>query len=103
VTPDATGATTPPDGPTDRSDGRVLPIVPDSRQRLPGRGAWLHRDRRCAELAQRRRAYARALRVPGPVDPTPVLEYLTAADGSTASTTSTTTTSQITSAKPQES
>ena len=37
---------------------------------LPGRGAWLHRDPECVELAERRRAFARALRVPGPVDPT---------------------------------
>ncbi|MFP5320515.1 MAG: YlxR family protein [Acidimicrobiia bacterium] len=36
---------------------------------LPGRGAWLCRATlsRCAELAQRRKAFDRALR--GPVDP----------------------------------
>jgi len=47
-------------------------VVPDPRRRMAGRGAWLHPDQRCAELAVRRRAYPRALRVPGPVDPTPV-------------------------------
>ena len=51
-------------------------IVPDPRRCIPGRGAWLHPDQRCVELAERRRAFARALRVPGPVDPTPVGEYV---------------------------
>jgi predicted RNA-binding protein YlxR (DUF448 family) len=51
-------------------------VLPDPRRRIPGRGAWLHPDRRCVELAERRRAFARALRVPGPVDPTPVVEYV---------------------------
>jgi predicted RNA-binding protein YlxR (DUF448 family) len=51
-------------------------VVPDLRRRIPGRGAWLHPDQRCVELAERRRAFARALRVPGPIDPTPVCEYL---------------------------
>jgi predicted RNA-binding protein YlxR (DUF448 family) len=54
----------------------ALPVVPDPRHRAPGRGAWLHRDPGCVELAQRRRAFARALRVPGPLDPTPVREYV---------------------------
>jgi uncharacterized protein len=51
-------------------------VVPDPRRRIPGRGAWLHPDPRCVELAGRRRAFARALHVPGPVDPTPVGEYV---------------------------
>jgi predicted RNA-binding protein YlxR (DUF448 family) len=46
----------------------VVRVVPDLDRSAPGRGAWLHRDGQCAELAQRRRAYARALKVPGPVD-----------------------------------
>jgi uncharacterized protein len=36
----------------------------------------LHRDPECVELAQRRRAFARALRVPDALDPTPVREYV---------------------------
>jgi predicted RNA-binding protein YlxR (DUF448 family) len=36
----------------------------------------VHRNLECVELAQRRRAFGRALRVPGPVDPTPVCEYV---------------------------
>jgi predicted RNA-binding protein YlxR (DUF448 family) len=54
----------------------VRPIVPDPRRRSVGRGAWLHPDQRCVDLAVRRRAFARALHVPGPVDPTAVCEYV---------------------------
>lgn len=46
-------------------DGRV---VVDGSRRLGGRGAWLHPDLRCLTEAQRRRAFPRALRVPGPLD-----------------------------------
>jgi len=49
---------------------RVLVAEPDERRRLPGRGAWLHPSRDCLDLAVRRRAFARALRVPGPLDTT---------------------------------
>jgi hypothetical protein len=51
-------------------------VVPDPRRRAPGRGAWLHRDPRCVALAERRRAFARALRVVGALDPAPVREYV---------------------------
>ncbi len=37
-------------------------LVPDPRARLAGRGAWLHPDPACLDLAVRRRAFARALR-----------------------------------------
>jgi uncharacterized protein len=49
---------------------RVLVAEPDERRRLPGRGAWLHPSPDCLDLAVRRRAFARALRVPGPLDTT---------------------------------
>ncbi len=42
--------------------------VADERRRLPGRGAWLHPVPDCLAKAERRRAFARALRVPGPLD-----------------------------------
>jgi predicted RNA-binding protein YlxR (DUF448 family) len=58
----------------------ALPVVPDPRRRIPGRGAWLHPDRRCVELAERRRAFARALHVSGAVDPAPVSEYVAQVD-----------------------
>jgi uncharacterized protein len=55
-----------------RSDGESQSsdciIVPDVEHRLPGRGAWLHLDRNCLHNAERRRAFGRALRVPGAID-----------------------------------
>jgi predicted RNA-binding protein YlxR (DUF448 family) len=51
-------------------------VIPDPRRRAPGRGAWLHRDPGCVELAERRRAFGRALRVTGSLDPAPVREYV---------------------------
>ncbi|GAB2626997.1 hypothetical protein GCM10027168_68390 [Streptomyces capparidis] len=41
--------------------------VPDPRGTLPGRGAYLHPDEACLDLAVRRRALPRALRVQGPL------------------------------------
>ena len=40
-------------------------VVVDDRQVKPGRGAYLHGCVACLDLAVRRRAAARALRVPG--------------------------------------
>jgi predicted RNA-binding protein YlxR (DUF448 family) len=51
-------------------------VVVDERKALPGRGAWLHPDRACLDLATRRRAVPRALRVVGPLDLGPVRDYL---------------------------
>ena len=47
-------------------EGRLI-AVPDPAAVRPGRGAWLHRDRGCVELAERRKAAGRALRLSGPV------------------------------------
>lgn len=49
-------------------------LVVDERRRMPGRGAWLHPDQRCLELAVRRRALGRALRSAGPLG-TEVVEH----------------------------
>ncbi len=43
-------------------------LVPDPARRLPGRGASVHPDLRCVDLAEKRRAFPRALRLPGPLD-----------------------------------
>ncbi|MCG5211750.1 YlxR family protein [Streptosporangium sp. KLBMP 9127] len=51
-------------------------IVPDLRGRLPGRGASLHRNLGCLELAERRRALPRAFRVAGTLDVTRVRAHL---------------------------
>ena len=53
-------------------------IVPDPQARLPGRGAYLHPRQECFELAQRRRAFSRALRLPGPLGTGRLAEYLAA-------------------------
>ena len=45
--------------------GAGLEVVPDPAGRAPGRGAHLHPTAECLELALRRRAFPRALRVPG--------------------------------------
>lgn len=62
----------------ENNDDEVAPrVVPDPHRRLPGRGAWLTPDLAAYELAQSRRAFARALRVSASVDTGPVREYLT--------------------------
>ena len=50
--------------------------VPDHAGRLPGRGAHVHLDLQCLDLAQRRRAFPRALRVPGSLDITALRRYV---------------------------
>jgi hypothetical protein len=52
-------------------------IVPDAASRLPGRGAYLHPRLACLERAQRRKAFARALRLPAILPAGKVAEYLT--------------------------
>jgi len=43
-------------------------LTPDPRRSAPGRGAHLHPTTACLDLAERRRAFGRALRVEGTVD-----------------------------------
>ncbi|WP_226909266.1 YlxR family protein [Georgenia ruanii] len=50
-------------------------VVVDPGRSAPGRGAWLHPSRECLNLALRRRAFPRALRVAGPVDTDAVGEW----------------------------
>ncbi|WP_460954527.1 YlxR family protein [Parasphingorhabdus pacifica] len=51
--------------------------IPDPRRRQPGRGAWLHSDPACLRLAERRRAFPRALRVQSPLDLSALQDHLT--------------------------
>jgi predicted RNA-binding protein YlxR (DUF448 family) len=51
-------------------------VVPDPARKLPGRGASVHRDLACLALAERRRAFGRALRVDGALDTGPLRRYL---------------------------
>ena len=43
-------------------------LLPDPSRRLPGRGAHVHPVAGCLDLAEKRRAFPRALRVPAPLD-----------------------------------
>ena len=56
--------------------GRDGAAVPDPRGRMPGRGASLHPSTDCLDLAERRRVFARALRVAGPVDTAAVRRHV---------------------------
>ena len=51
-------------------------VTPDPARRLPGRGAHLHPDSGCLDLALRRRAFPRAFRLTGPLDVASVRRYL---------------------------
>ncbi|HET6815976.1 MAG TPA: YlxR family protein [Mycobacteriales bacterium] len=51
-------------------------LVPDPRGRLPGRGAHLHLDGECLVMAQRRRAFGRALRLDRAPDVAAVAAYV---------------------------
>lgn len=57
------------------SHGQVT-IVPDPKRRLPGRGAWITPDVDAWELAQRRQAFGRALKVSAKADASSVKHYL---------------------------
>ena len=46
------------------ADGQVL----RKSREAPGRGAWLHPSKACLELADKRRAWGRALRIQGFVE-----------------------------------
>ncbi len=60
----------------DGEAGRPARVVPDPSGRRFGRGASLHPDVRCLELAERRRAFPRAFRLAGPLDTAAVRDYL---------------------------
>ncbi|MDO8731615.1 MAG: YlxR family protein [Actinomycetota bacterium] len=43
---------------------------------VPGRGAWLHPTLRCLNLAERRSAFGRALRLAAPLDTAEIRSHL---------------------------
>ena len=47
---------------------RDFELVADTAAVLPGRGAWLHPQIQCYQLAVKRRAFGRALRYSGKLD-----------------------------------
>jgi predicted RNA-binding protein YlxR (DUF448 family) len=56
--------------------GDDLRLQPDPSRRLPGRGAHLHPDPACFALAERRRAFGRALRLSGVPDTGLLAEHI---------------------------
>lgn len=56
--------------------GSTVLVVPDPRRSAPGRGAHLHPSSACLELAVRRKAFTRALRVDGTIELAAVRAYL---------------------------
>ncbi|HEY2672671.1 MAG TPA: YlxR family protein [Rugosimonospora sp.] len=65
---------------TESVDG-VTVLEPDPTRVRPGRGAHLHPDSACLALAERRRAFGRALRVAGVTDAGALWELLGKPDG----------------------
>ena len=61
-----------------REDDGAHVVVLDLRRCMPGRGLWLHPDEHCYDIARRRSALARGLRLTGPVDTDQVLQMLRA-------------------------
>jgi predicted RNA-binding protein YlxR (DUF448 family) len=51
-------------------------LVPDPRRRLPGRGASVHPTPECLHAAERRRAFARALRSGAPLEAGPLRDHV---------------------------
>ncbi|WP_432487804.1 YlxR family protein [Kineococcus sp. SYSU DK018] len=62
-------------------------VLVDERRRLPGRGAWLHHSTACLDQAEKRRAFARALRRTGPLDTSGVRSFLGSSAGVVVPTT----------------
>jgi predicted RNA-binding protein YlxR (DUF448 family) len=57
------------------ADGQPA-AVPDPTATVPGRGAHLHPTSECYDLAVRRKAFARALRLEGGLSVAPMGEYV---------------------------
>ncbi|MBA2445009.1 MAG: YlxR family protein [Nocardioidaceae bacterium] len=58
------------------SIGATPSVIPDAPGKRPGRGAHLHPVPHCLELAERRRAFPRALRLEGPLDLSAVRSWI---------------------------
>ena len=61
-------------------DATPVALAADLRRSAPGRGAHLHPTTACLDLAERRRAFGRALRVEGPVDAAAVRRMVEASE-----------------------
>lgn len=58
-------------------------IEADPQAIAPGRGAWLHIG--CVSVAERRRAFARALRISGPIHLGALTEWIAGQESTTGS------------------
>jgi predicted RNA-binding protein YlxR (DUF448 family) len=58
------------------TDGLSKALVPDAHATAGGRGAHLHPTIACLDLAERRRAFPRALRLEGPLDASALRAWL---------------------------
>ncbi|HZC25391.1 MAG TPA: YlxR family protein [Actinopolymorphaceae bacterium] len=65
-------------------DDKTAWLLPDVSGRASGRGAHLHPTAECLELAERRRAFPRALRAEGPVGLEALRRHVGALDGTGA-------------------
>jgi len=68
-----------PEVQSDPSGSPVREVLPDPQARAAGRGAWVHPEPSCVALAERRRAFGRALRSTVRLDPAPVRRHVEAA------------------------
>ncbi|MGV1003685.1 MAG: YlxR family protein [Candidatus Nanopelagicales bacterium] len=64
--------------PTQSEPASPVLLRVDPRARATGRGAYVHPSSSCVEQAIRRRAFGRALRVTGSLDPSELLAWLAA-------------------------
>lgn len=69
-----------------RPHGDGIAIIPDPQACLPGRGAWILPSMQAFQLAERKRAFGRALRVSGQLDLNPLRDYLSDLEAHAAST-----------------
>lgn len=61
-----------------QSESATVILVPDPNRNLSGRGCWITPTLEAVELAEKRNAFRRALRVSTQVDTGPVRKYLAA-------------------------
>lgn len=57
------------------ANGEVF-AIPDPQRKMPGRGAWITPTVKSWEIATKRRAFGRALKVSTQVDANPVREFI---------------------------
>jgi predicted RNA-binding protein YlxR (DUF448 family) len=67
-----------PEARPDPAGPPVREVLADPRARAAGRGAWMHPDPSCVALAERRRAFGRALRSTARLDLAPLRRHVEA-------------------------